>query len=387
MAVQPSAAWTAEVEALATDLINRRSVTPDDAGCQQLLGERLAAAGFRIEHQRFGDVDNLWARHGDGDPLLVFLGHTDVVPAGDEDRWRHPPFTAMTENDELHGRGAADMKGSVAAMTVALEHFVADHPEHAGSVGLLVTSDEEGPAVDGIRRMVPWLMERDERITHCVVGEPSCTDHLGDTVRVGRRGTLSGDLIVHGIQGHVAYPERADNPVHGLARALAQLVAQEWDAGDADFPPTSLQISNLEAGTGADNVIPAQARALFNFRYGAGQAAWELQSRVRALLDDEGLDYTLTWRHGGEPFRTPPGELRSMLREIIAEQTGIAPQESTAGGTSDGRFVAPIGAEVIEFGPRNETIHQIDERISLADLSALASIYHALAHRLLSSPA
>lgn len=383
MAAQPSTSWPTEVEALATDLINRRSVTPADAGCQALLGDRLAAAGFQVEHQRFGDVDNLWARHGDGSPLLVFLGHTDVVPPGDETRWRHPPFTATTDNGELHGRGAADMKGSVAAMTVALEHFVAEHPEHAGSVGLLLTSDEEGPAVDGIRPMMQWLLERNERITHCVVGEPSCNDRLGDTVRVGRRGTLSGDLIVHGIQGHVAYPARANNPVHGLARALAQLVAQEWDAGDAEFPPTSLQVSNLEAGTGADNVIPAQARALFNFRYGAGQSAADLQSRVRALLDGEGLDYTLTWRHGGEPFRTPPGELRSALRDIITEQTGVTPQESTAGGTSDGRFVAPFGAEVIEFGPRNETIHQIDERTSLADLTALASIYHALAHRLL----
>lgn len=383
MATHPSASWSAEVESLATELINRRSITPDDAGCQQLIGERLAAAGFRVEHQRFGDVDNLWACHGDQGPRLVFLGHTDVVPPGDEDRWHHPPFAAVTEYGELHGRGAADMKGSVAAMTIALEHFLADHPDHAGSVGLLVTSDEEGPATDGTRRMVQWLRERDEAITYCVVGEPSCTDRLGDTLRVGRRGTLSGDLVVHGIQGHVAYPERADNPVHGLARALARLVGQEWDGGDADFPPTSLQISNLDAGTGADNVIPARAQAVFNFRYGAGQSADGLQSRVRALLDAEDLDYTLTWRHGGEPFRTPPGTLRSTLRDIIREQTGIEPRESTAGGTSDGRFVAPTGAEVIEFGPRNETIHQIDERISLADLATLASIYHAVAHRLL----
>jgi succinyl-diaminopimelate desuccinylase len=382
-------AFRDDVLELAGALIRRRSVTPDDAGCQDLLAERLAAAGFRIERTRFGaddhPVDNLWARLGDDEPLLVFLGHTDVVPPGPESEWQHPPFAADVTDGVLWGRGAADMKGSVAAMTVAAERYAArrDAGAGGGSIGILLTSDEEGPAIDGIRRMVEWLGDRGEHITYCVVGEPSCDQRLGDTLRVGRRGTLSGELRVDGIQGHVAYPQRARNPVHEFAPALAELTTKQWDAGDEDFPPTTFQISNIHAGTGAENVIPGAAHVCFNFRYGPAQTVASLDTAVRAILDRHGLDYRLDWRHGGMPFRTPAGRLRSALADCVRDVTGIDPIHSTAGGTSDGRFVAPTGAEVIEFGPRNATIHQIDEHVAVDDLAATAVIHYQLACRLL----
>lgn len=379
---QPAMTDAATV-ALARALIQRASVTPDDAGCQTLIAERLAAAGFGVEHQRFGDVDNLWARHGRDGPVLAFLGHTDVVPPGPEAQWRFPPFDAAEADGCLWGRGAADMKGSVAAMTVAAERFVRAWPDHPGSVALLLTSDEEGPAVDGTRRMIEWLAARGERIDYCVVGEPSAAERIGDTLRVGRRGTLSGDLAVHGVQGHVAYPERARNPIHELAPALAELCAMRWDAGDADFPPTGFQVSNIHAGTGADNVIPGEARLQFNFRYGPASTAAELRAAVRAAVERRALDYTLAWRHGGAPFRTPPGRLRAALSATVARVTGLTPVESTGGGTSDGRFVAPTGAEVIEFGPVNATIHQVDERVAVADLAAAARVHALLAAALL----
>lgn len=374
-----------DVLELTRDLVRRPSVTPDDAGCQDLVAARLATAGFRVERQRFGEVDNLWARLGQDEPLLVFLGHTDVVPPGPEDQWQHPPFAADVADGMLWGRGAADMKGSVAAMVVAAERFAALDDQHVGSIAILLTSDEEGPAVDGTRRMVEWLGERGEHVTYCVVGEPSCDTRFGDTLRVGRRGTLSGDLLVHGVQGHVAYPHRARNPLHDCLPALTELIEREWDRGDEDFPPTSFQISNLNAGTGAENVIPGTAQVRFNFRYGPIQSATALQAAVREVLDRHGVDCTLDWRHGGEPFRTPPGRLRSALAESIHSVTGIEPAQSTAGGTSDGRFVAPTGAQVIEFGPRNATIHQIDERVAVDDLAAAALIHFRLARRLLAS--
>ena len=373
------------VTELARELIQRPSVTPEDAGCQPLIAERLAARGFDVEHCRFGEVDNLWARHGQTGPLLVLLGHTDVVPPGPESDWRFPPFSATEHDGMLWGRGAADMKGSVAAMVVAAEEFVARHPAHSGSVALLLTSDEEGPAVDGTRRMIDWLKQRGETIDYCIVGEPSSTERLGDTLRVGRRGTLSGDLTVHGIQGHVAYPQRARNPVHELAPALTELVGREWDNGDADFPPTGLQVSNIHAGTGADNVIPGEVRVQFNFRYGKVSSADDLKAGVRGILDTAGLDYTLDWRPASEPFRTPPGELRERVSAAVQGVTGITPTPSTAGGTSDGRFVAPTGAEVVEFGPLNATIHQIDERIAIDELAGTAAIPGQVLRSLLAS--
>lgn len=372
-----------EIVELARELIRRPSVTPDDAGCQPVIGEYLAARGFDVTHQRFGDVDNTWARHGDARPLLVLLGHTDVVPPGPESAWRFPPFSATLHDGMIWGRGAADMKGSVAAMVVAAGHFARRHPSHPGSLAILLTSDEEGPALDGIRRMAPWLAARDESPDYCVVGEPSSGERFGDALRVGRRGTLSGELTVHGIQGHVAYPDLARNPVHVLAPAFAELVACHWDDGDADFPPTSFQVSNLHAGTGADNVIPGEARVRFNFRYGTANTAEGLRARVRAVLDDHGVDYALDWRHGGEPFRTPAGHLRTELARAVEAETGMTPVPSTAGGTSDGRFIAGTGADVVEFGPRNGTIHQIDERIAVDELAATAAIHLRLAGALL----
>lgn len=368
---------------LARRLVERPSLTPDDAGCQALIAERLAGCGFTVEHRRYNEVDNLWACHGVARPRLVLLGHTDVVPPGPEEHWRYPPFAAEVADGYLWGRGAADMKGSVAAMVIAAEQFAQAHPEHAGSLALLLTSDEEGPALDGTRRMVEWLQSRDQTIDYCIVGEPSATGRLGDTLRVGRRGSLSGDLTVHGRQGHVAYPERAYNPIHALSAPLAQLTRREWDRGDRDFPPTGFQISNIAAGTGADNVIPGTAEVRFNFRYGPATSADELKHEVRAVLDHHDLDYRLCWRHGGVPFRTPHGELRSGLRTVIERIIGITPEESTGGGTSDGRFVAPTGAQVIELGPCNATIHQIDERVATTELGTAAACYLAIAEALL----
>jgi succinyl-diaminopimelate desuccinylase len=371
---------------LACDLIRRRSVTPDDAGCQGLIGERLARAGFTIEHLRFGEVDNLWATHGRStEPTLVLLGHTDVVPSGPEDAWQSPPFEPTLRNGRLYGRGAADMKGSVAAMVVALEQFVTAHRGHAGRVGLLLTSDEEGPTNrDGVRRVAETFRARSERIDWCVVGEPSSKETLGDLIRVGRRGSLSATLSVRGVQGHVAYPEKALNPIHAFAPALAELTAERWDQGNDDFPPTTFQVSNLNAGTGASNVIPGALGALINFRYGTASRAGDLRARVEAILKRHGVDATLDWNLSGEPFLAPPGgRLRGVVVAVCRELGGVEPEQSTGGGTSDGRFIAPLGIEVVELGPANATIHKVDEHVAVADLERLPSFYQAICERLL----
>ncbi len=368
---------------LTCELIRRRSLTPDDAGCQALIGARLAAAGFSIEHLRFGAVDNLWATHGEGAPVLVFLGHTDVVPAGPPAAWTTPPFEPTLRDGHLYGRGAADMKSGVAAMVVALEEFVRAHADHAGTLALLLTSDEEGEAIDGVRRVARLFGERGQRIDACLVGEPSSKARLGDLIRVGRRGSLTGRLTVHGVQGHVAYPDQALNPVHAFAPALAELAATHWDDGNQAFPPTSFQVSNLGAGTGADNVIPGELRAVFNFRYGTASTAASLRERTEVILRGHDLDYTLDWWLSGEPFATGPGPLRAAVVAAIGEHCGLQPEQSTGGGTSDGRFIAPLGAEVVEFGPINATIHKVDECVALDDLARLPRIYLDVARRVL----
>ncbi|WP_266158676.1 succinyl-diaminopimelate desuccinylase [Dyella silvatica] len=369
---------------LTVDLIRRRSVTPEDAGCLVLLADRLRAVGFATEHLRYGEVDNLWATHGKAGPLLMFLGHTDVVPTGPAEAWHSDPFDPVVRDGLLYGRGAADMKGSVAAMVIALEQFVAAHPDHAGRVGLLLTSDEEGVAIDGVRKVAEHFRATGERIDWCVVGEPSAKEKLGDLIRVGRRGSLSGTLTVRGIQGHVAYPEKARNPIHAVAPALAELVAEVWDQGNDDFPPTSFQISNLNAGTGANNVIPGALTALFNFRYGTASRAEDLQARTEAVLTRHGLDWQVDWQLSGAPFRTPPGGVvREAVVAVCRQLCGIDPEQSTGGGTSDGRFIAPLGAEVVELGPVNATIHKVDECVSVADLEKLPSLYQSLCERLL----
>lgn len=366
------------------DLISRRSVTPDDAGCLSLIGKRLAAAGFQLEHLRYGDVDNFWATHGSGPQTLMFLGHTDVVPSGPEEDWQSPPFEPDIRNGLLYGRGAADMKGAVAAMVIALEQFVAAHPEHVGRVGLLLTSDEEGVAIDGVRKVVEVFRQRDEQVDWCVVGEPSANTRLGDLIRVGRRGSLSGTLTVRGLQGHVAYPDQALNPLHVVAPALAELVAERWDEGNADFPPTSMQFSNLNAGTGANNVIPGTLTALFNFRYSTASRATELRERTEAILRRHGVNFQIDWHLSGEPFLTPlGGRLREAVVAVCRELCGIDPEQSTGGGTSDGRFIALLGTEVVELGPVNATIHKIDECVAVADLERLPDLYLAVCRKLL----
>ncbi len=373
-----------EVLELACELISRASVTPDDAGCQALLGARLARAGFAIESLRFGQVDNLWASHGSGAPVLVLLGHTDVVPSGPTRAWASDPFVPVVRDGVLYGRGAADMKGSVAAFVVAAERFVAAHPDHPGTLALLLTSDEEGDAIDGVRKVAATFRERGQRIDWCITGEPSSTARLGDLLRVGRRGSLSGTLVVKGVQGHVAYPHKARNPIHQAAPALAELVARQWDAGYESFPPTSLQISNLHAGAGANNVIPGELQVLFNLRYNPHWDAPRLEREITALLDRHGLEYELRWHRSGEPFHTPEGRLRAVAREVLAGFSGAPPEESTGGGTSDARFIAPLGAQCIEIGPVNASIHQVDEHVSVADLEALPDLYLRLVERLLS---
>lgn len=369
---------------LTCDLIRRASVTPEDAGCQALLADRLMRAGFSVRHLRFGDVHNLWATHGRGD-TLAFLGHTDVVPTGPEDAWQSPPFEPSVRDGVLYGRGAADMKGSVAAMVVALEAFVAAHPSHPGRVGLLLTSDEEGPTnLDGVRRVAEHFRATDERIDWCVVGEPSSAAKLADLIRVGRRGSLSATLTVRGVQGHVAYPDKALNPIHACAPALAELAAERWDDGNDDFPPTSFQVSNLNAGTGATNVIPGTLVALFNFRYSTASTADALRARTEAILARHALDCTVAWNLSGEPFLTPVGgRLRQTVVAVCRDLAGVEPAQSTGGGTSDGRFIAPLGAEVVELGPVNATIHKVDECVSVADLEQLPALYQAVCERLL----
>jgi succinyl-diaminopimelate desuccinylase len=368
---------------LTCDLIRRASVTPADAGCQDLVAEILARAGFAIERLRYGDVDNLWATHGGDGPVLAFLGHTDVVPSGPAEAWASAPFTPTVRDGRLFGRGAADMKSGVAAMVVALEDFVRAHPRHPGRVALLLTSDEEGISVDGVRRVADEFRVRGERLDACVVGEPSSRQRLGDLVRVGRRGSLTGRLRVHGVQGHVAYPEKADNPIHRLAPALAELAAERWDDGDDSFPPTSFQISNLNSGTGADNVIPGELHAVFNFRYGTASTADGLRARVEAILHRHRVAFDLHWWLSGEPFLTRGGPLREATIATIRERCGVEPELSTGGGTSDGRFIAPLGAEVVEVGPCNASIHKIDEHVALDELEQLPALYRAIAERYL----
>lgn len=369
--------------ALTKDLIARPSITPEDAGCQALMMTRLQQAGFTVEPMRFGDVDNFWATHGGSGPLLVFAGHTDVVPPGDDARWESDPFTATVIGEDLVGRGAADMKASLASMVVACEHFVSEHPDHHGRVGFLITSDEEGPARDGTVRVMDTLTTRGESIDWCVVGEPSSTCHLGDLVKNGRRGSLNATLTIHGTQGHIAYPHLADNPIHRALPALNALVTEAWDAGNEFFDPTSLQISTIQAGRGVTNVIPGELNVLFNLRFSTEVTAEFIKTRCEAILDQHGLDYDLQWSLSGEPFLTEPGALLRAVTESIDAVTGRLPEVSTGGGTSDGRFIAPSGAQVVEVGHVNETIHQCNERVKLSDVPRLTDIYFGILKRLL----
>ena len=368
---------------LAKELIRRPSVTPDDCGCQQLLAERLEQAGFKNEHLRFGEVDNLWARRGTEAPLFVFAGHTDVVPPGPVEEWDSDPFTPVIRDDYLFGRGAADMKGSIAAMTVACEKFVAEHPDHKGSIAFLITSDEEGPSVDGTVKVIDHLVKRGDKIDWCLVGEPSSVNRTGDTIKNGRRGSLNGKLRIQGKQGHVAYPHLADNPIHRAAPALAELAAIEWDAGNEFFPPTTFQISNISGGTGAENVIPGVLDIQFNLRFSTESSEDSLKSQVNEILTRHGLEYEIDWRLSGQPFLTPAGELVDASREAIRGITGVDTVLSTSGGTSDGRFIAPTGAQVVELGPVNATIHQINECVKAEELDTLSIVYGGILTQLL----
>lgn len=372
-----------DVLALTQELIAKRSVTPDDAGCMEVIADRLVKAGCRCQRLDFGAVRNLWVTHGQGAPVTVLLGHTDVVPPGDANLWASDPFTPEIRDGLLYGRGAADMKGSVAAFVVAMERFIADHPGHRGTLALLLTSDEEGDAIEGVRRVAEHFRSSGQAIDYCITGEPSSMQTLGDLIRVGRRGTLSGTLTVTGIQGHVAYPEKARNPIHQAMAPLAALASRQWDTGYPEFPPSSFQISNISAGTGANNVIPGTLRALFNFRYNPGWRAEQLEQEVENVLKAAGLEYQLQWHRGGEPFLTQDGHLRSAVREAIAEYCGQVPVENTGGGTSDARFIAPLGAEVIELGPVNASIHKIDEHVAVADLERLPGLFQLILSKLL----
>ena len=363
---------------LACELIRRRSVTPEDAGCQALMCQRLAAIGFDIEPLPFGQVSNFWARRGSASPLLCFAGHTDVVPSGPEADWSSPPFEPSIRDGKLYGRGAADMKGSLAAMITAVEAFVAAHPQHRGSIAFLITSDEEGPAKNGTVKVIEHLQARGEKIDWCLVGEPSSSALLGDVIKNGRRGSLNAHLRVKGHQGHVAYPQFADNPIHRAAPALAALAARQWDAGNDFFPPTTFQISNLNSGTGATNVIPGQLEALFNFRFSTEVSAGQLQAAVEEIFAAHQLDCEISWRLSGNPFITEPGELTAAAVAAVEASCGITPRLSTSGGTSDGRFIAPTGAQVIELGPINASIHQLDEHVNVLDLDMLAEAYQGL---------
>ena len=368
---------------LAAELIRRPSVTPEDGGCQDILAQRLAASGFRIEHLPFGEVRNLWARRGTDRPLFCFAGHTDVVPPGPRDHWDSDPFTPGVREGKLYGRGACDMKGEIAAMVTAAEAFVRDHPDHPGSIAFLITSDEEGPSVNGTVRVVETLEARGEKIDWCLVGEPSSHERLGDTLKNGRRGSLNGFLTVKGRQGHVAYPHRAVNPLHVLAPSLVELVDEEWDQGNAFFPPTTFQIANLNTGTGAENVIPGTLTAQFNFRFSTEVTAETLQRRVATILDRGGFDYDLAWRLSGDPFLTPAGALVEAASQAVQETLGYRPELSTGGGTSDGRFIAPTGAQVLELGAINASIHQVNEHVGVEELEQLSTIYRRILERLL----
>lgn len=370
---------------LASDLIAQPSVTPNDASCQEMMIHRLEAIGFKIERLRFGDVDNFWAIRGDSGPIIAFAGHTDVVPTGPAEQWQNPPFAPKVENDILHGRGAADMKGSLAAMITACENFVANHPKHNGRIAFLITSDEEGPAVNGTVKVVEWLETKGEKITWCLVGEPSSTAKVGDIIKNGRRGSLGAELTVKGKQGHVAYPHLAQNPIHLVAPAIAELSQETWDNGNDHFPATSFQISNINSGTGANNVIPGEAHLIFNFRFSTEVTEQQLRERTEKILDKHHLRYDLDWKLSGHPFLTAEGKLVEAAQYAIKQVTGYETTLSTAGGTSDGRFIAPTGAQVVELGPLNATIHQVDEHVCASDLDKLSIIYQEMLAYLLTA--
>lgn len=372
--------------ALTEDLIRRASVSPEDQGCLDIIAARLEPLGFRIEWLNFGPVTNLWARHGSTRPLLCFAGHTDVVPTGPREEWATDPFEPTRKDGLLYGRGAADMKSGLAAMITATERFIARYPQHTGTLAFLLTSDEEGPSIDGTRRVMEVLEARNEKIDWCVVGEPTSTDALGDTIKIGRRGSLSGKLTVHGIQGHVAYPHLADNPVHAVAPALAELSSRVWDSGNEFFQPTTFQISNINAGTGAPNVIPGELRARFNIRFSTEQTVEKLQQTITSILDRHKVNYTLEWFVSGLPFFTPPGVLSEAVRQAVNEHTGRTPEMSTTGGTSDGRFIAPTGAQVVELGVLNATIHKVNEHVRIADVDTLSATYERVMELLLAKP-
>jgi succinyl-diaminopimelate desuccinylase len=362
---------------LVRELVSRESVTPNDAGCQEVLRQRLVRLGFKAEPMRFGEVDNLWIRRGDAAPLVCFAGHTDVVPPGPLDQWRSPPFQPDVRDGVLYGRGAADMKSSIAAFVTAVERFVTRHADHGGSIALLNTSDEEGIDTHGTARVVEALKARKETIDYCIVGEPSSVERLGDTMKNGRRGSLSGELLVRGIQGHIAYPQLARNPIHHFTPALAELAGVEWDQGNEYFPPTTWQVSNIHGGTGASNVIPGELRVSFNFRFSTASTVEQLKSRVHGILDRHKLDYELAWWLSGNPFVTPRGRLVETLGRAVERVTGYRPALSTSGGTSDGRFIAQICPELVELGPVNASIHKLNEHIALTDLESLSRIYEA----------
>lgn len=369
--------------ALTKQLIAEASVTPDDKNCQAILAERLQKIGFTIEAMNFNDTQNIWARRGNSAPLLCFAGHTDVVPSGPEEKWTSPPFEPTERDGKLYGRGTADMKTSIAAFVTACERLVAEHPEHSGSIALLITSDEEGDAYDGTTKVVDALKARGETIDYCIVGEPTAVNRLGDTIKNGRRGSLSGNLTIKGKQGHIAYPHLAVNPVHTFAPALAELVATQWDQGNAYFPATGFQISNIQGGTGATNVIPGSLNVKFNFRFSTESTDSGLKQRVHEILDKHGLDYDLQWSLSGQPFLTEAGELTQVAQAAIAEVCGVTAELSTTGGTSDGRFIKAIARELIELGPVNASIHQIDEHIELAAVPELSAVYQNIMKRLL----
>ncbi|HEY1726699.1 MAG TPA: succinyl-diaminopimelate desuccinylase [Steroidobacteraceae bacterium] len=360
---------------LAHALIARPSVTPADEGCQELMAQRLADKGFQVERLRYGNVDNLWARRGNGAPLLCFAGHTDVVPTGPLEEWRSDPFKPEVRDGLLYGRGAADMKSGLAAMLTAAESFISERPTHRGALAFLITSDEEGPSVDGTRRVMETLQARGEHIDWCIVGEPSSEQAIGDTIKIGRRGSLSGRLTVHGVQGHIAYPQFADNPIHRFAPALAELSTRVWDQGNEHFQPTTFQVSNLNAGTGAPNVIPGELKARFNLRYSPVQTLDGLKRSVEQLLSRHGVQYTLDWYLSGEPFYTPPGPLSQAVCAAVRTVIGREPALSTGGGTSDGRFIAPLGAQVVELGVVNASIHKVNECVRVEDIDTLHAIY------------
>lgn len=368
---------------LTMDLIVRPSITPEDIGCQDMMVERLEAVGFKCEKLRFKTVKNFWARRGDVSPVFVFAGHTDVVPPGPQNQWTSPPFQPEIRDGHLYGRGSADMKGSLAAMIVATENFVAKHPDHKGSIAYLITSDEEGPAINGTVKVVEHLKKRGDTIDWCVVGEPTSDKHVGDVIKNGRRGSLNGKLIIKGVQGHIAYPLMAENPIQTFAPALAALWAEKWDDGNEFFPPTSFQMSNMQAGTGVTNIIPGELVTLFNFRYSTAVTYDELKARVEAILKKHNVRFEIEWTLSGEPFLTPSGDLVDAARESVRQIAGYETTLSTSGGTSDGRFIAPMGAQVLELGPVNATIHKIDECVRVADLDTLALIYEGMLERLL----